>query len=131
MQGLLKKILLWIYLSSPLFLLLDLGTGIDMRVSFLDAYSGWKVVYYIFCFAIGLVMYKVPSLEAILGLVEGGVNVLALSLSILLPYYQAIEQASNGVGTGHIYDQYTFFNYAISGGIIFFSLQIRAVKTRD
>lgn len=123
-----QKFLVWLYLASPLFFLLDIGTGIDIRVSFLDAHPGWKILYYLFCFGIGLVMYRYPALEAILGLVEGGVNVLALTLSILLPYYQMIEVAYSGGDTGRIYDQYTFINYAISGVIIFISLQLRSSK---
>ena len=91
-----RLLLLWFYLATPLFFLADSLLGWNIRISSLDNYPAWKMTYYLFCLCIGLLMWKWRVLEPILGMIEGGVNMLLLTLSVLLPYYAAIDVLSRG-----------------------------------
>jgi hypothetical protein len=122
-----QQLLLWFYLATPLFFLLDSLLGWNIRISSLDNYPGWKMVYYLFLFCIGLLMWKWRILESILGLVEGGVNMLLLTLSVLLPYYAAIDAISSGQAIETPLDAYSIINYLVSGLFLFISMQLRGV----
>jgi len=123
-----KMALLWFYLATPVFVLLDLIFDWDIRVSFLDEHAGWKYLYYTFCLAIGLVMWKLPALEAILGMVEGGVNMLLLTLSVMLPYYASIDLIANGEEIKNPLDNFGIFNYLLSGCFLLISMQMRNLE---
>ena len=125
-----KMALLWFYLATPVFVLLDLIFGWDMRVSFLDEHASWKYLYYLFCLAIGLLMWKQPALEAILGMVEGGVNMLLLTLSVMLPYYASIDLIANGEEIKNPLDNFGVLNYLLSGGFLLISMQMRNADVR-
>ena len=122
------QVLKWIYLGTPVFLVLDLAFGWDIRVSFFDTHPGWKYGYYIFCFVIGFLMMKQPRLEPILGIIESGANILILSLSILVPYYAAIEAISSGEEFANPFNKYNFINYIFSGLIIMISMHVNQRK---
>ena len=124
-----KTALLWFYLATPVFVLLDLLFEWDMRVSFMDEHTGWKYLYYLFCLGIGLVMWKLPALEAILGILEGGVNMLLLTLSVMLPYYAAIDTISSGQEVQNPLDNFSIVNYLLSGFFLLISMRMRNVKT--
>jgi len=124
-----QKIILWFYLITPAFFLLDIMFSWDFRVSFLDDHLGWKIFYYAFCFVIGFLMWKLPSLEYVLGVIEGGVNMLLLTLSVMLPYYDAIDAISSGKTVDNPLNTFNVLNYIISGSILIMSMQLR--KTND
>lgn len=124
----LEQILRWIYLGTPLFLVLDLALGWDIRVSFFDTHPAWKYGYYIFCFCVGLLMIKMPRLEPIFGIIESGANILILSLSVLVPYYTAIEAISSGEEFANPFNRFNFINYIFSGVIIMISTHLNQIK---
>ncbi len=120
-----KKLLLWFYLATPLFLLLDSLLGWNIRIASLDNYPGWKMLYYLFCLCIGLLMWKWQILEPVLGMVEGGVNMLLLTLSVLLPYYEAIDALSSGESVQTPLDSFSIINYLVSGLFLLISIRLR------
>jgi len=123
-----QQLLLWFYLATPVFYLLDIIFGWDLRISFLDDRPGWKFAYYLFCMGIGLLMWKWRILEPILGIIEGGVNMLLLTLSVLLPYYAAIEAISSGETVQHPLNTFSIINYLISGLFLFISMRLHGSK---
>lgn len=120
-----QKLLMWFYLLSPFFLLIDIIFGWDLRVSFLDQHTGWKVTYYVFCFGIGVLMWRWNELEPILGLIEGGINLLLLTLSIFIPYYQMIDALSSGSQVDNPLDVATIINYLLTGTFLLITMQLR------
>jgi len=126
-----QKVLLWFYLATPVFFLLDILFQWDVRVSFLDDNIGWKTLYYIFCFGIGYMMWKIPSLEYVFGIIEGGVNMLLLTLSVMLPYYAAIDAISSGSEVSNPLNTFSVINYIISGIFLLISIELRKKNTTD
>ena len=124
-----QQLLLWFYLATPLFLLIDSLLGWNIRISSLDNYPGWKMVYYLFLLCIGLLMWKWRVLEPVLGMIEGGVNMLLLTLSVLLPYYAAIDAISSGQAIETPLDAFSIINYLVSGLFLFISMQLRGVNS--
>jgi len=123
-----QKILLWFYLATPVFFLLDILFQWDFRISFLDNHTGWKMLYYAFCFAIGYMMWKLPALEYLLGTIEGGVNMLLLTLSVMLPYFDAIDSISSGLNVDKPLNTFAVTNYIITGAFLLISMELRKSK---
>ncbi|MDJ0793199.1 MAG: hypothetical protein QNI98_03060 [Woeseiaceae bacterium] len=76
------RVLPWYYAATVLFLILDYGFGINIRVAFLDAMPVAKFGYYIvliWCF--GLVMYR-PAWATLVGTFESLVTLIALILGM-------------------------------------------------
>ena len=123
-----QQLLLGFYLGTPVFFLLDSLLGWNIRISSLDDYPGWKIIYYLFLMAIGVIMWKWKMLEPLLGIIEGGVNMLLLTLSVLLPYYKAIDALSSGQSIEHPLDSFSIINYLASGLFLVISMQLRHAK---
>lgn len=72
------------YLGTPLFLLLDVLLGLDLRAAFLEQ-SGARVAWYALCTGLGLIAWRIPTAAPFLGLVESALNFLLLCLAVMLP----------------------------------------------
>ena len=69
------------YLATAGFVLLDFGLGINVRLSFLDQHDGWRLLYYLVCFACLAVIVVKPALTVAVTAVESLVTMVALILS--------------------------------------------------
>ena len=70
------------YAATALFLLLDYVAGINVRVAFLDAWPGWRAVYYLFCFAcLGIIAWR-PALTTLVTTVESVITLSALIIGM-------------------------------------------------
>lgn len=79
-QTALKRTLTGYYAATALFLVLDLGFGLNFRLSFLDDHDGWRLVYYGICFAcLALIVLK-PGWTLPVAAVESLVTMAALIL---------------------------------------------------
>ena len=68
------------YAATAVFLLLDFGFGVNVRVAFLDAWPVWRALYYLFCFAcFGLIAWR-PALADVVTTVESLITLSALIL---------------------------------------------------
>lgn len=80
-QTALRRTLTGYYAATALFLVLDLGFGLNFRLSFLDDYVGWRLVYYAICFAcLALIVLK-PAWTVPVAAVESLTTMVALILS--------------------------------------------------
>ena len=90
----------WYYLSSPLFFLVGLWWGFEVRVSFLPD-PGRRFLYYVLLSALGLLSHFRPRAAPWVALVESSVNLLLIMLWILVPIYSlgdgALESGAIGV----------------------------------
>ena len=105
------------YWATPIFLLLDLFFGIDVRVSAFIYHPTYKVIYYLFCFAcMGIVVWR-PGLSVVVGLVESSINVFVLCLGMMLSVYLATDlvlenpEGYNPITAGRV------INFILSGGM--------------
>jgi len=58
------------YAATVVFLLLDFSFGINLRIASLDAWPGWRALYYLLCFVcLGLTLWR-PSLSLWVGTAE-------------------------------------------------------------
>lgn len=68
------------YAATAVFLLLDFGLGVNVRVAFLEPWPVWRVLYYLFCFAcLGLIAWR-PALATVVTTVESLITPAALIL---------------------------------------------------
>ena len=70
------------YAATILFLLLDYGLGINVRLAFLDALPGLRAAWYGFCFACLFAMSWRPSWSPAIGAVESLGTLIALILGM-------------------------------------------------
>lgn len=103
-----SRLLLGYYDATLLFLFLDFGLDVDVRLSFLDGAPAWKAGYYGFCIGCAAIMHWRPELGTLIGAVEGLITMLGLIIGMYLGYTLA------GVSSFSELFQ-VLLNYAISG----------------
>jgi hypothetical protein len=87
------------YLGSPLFWLVGLFWGYELRTTFLTD-PGQRLAYYAFISGLGLLAYFRPSAGPWVALGESSLNLVLLILGILLPIYGLADQALSGGAIG-------------------------------
>lgn len=107
-QSTATRLLLGYYDATLLFLVLDLGLDVNVRLSFLDSAPTWKAAYYGICIACAAAIHWRPDLGNLIGAVEGLMTMLGLIFGMALGYTLA------GVSTVSELFQ-VLLNYAISG----------------
>ena len=76
------RILLGYYAATLLFLVLDLGAGVNVRIAFLDGYPGWRAAYYAVCLVCLFLVARRPAWEAVVGGVESTFTLSALIIGM-------------------------------------------------
>lgn len=102
------------YEATLLFICLDLGVNVNVRLSFLDSAPVWKAAYYAACIACAAVMYWRPDLRIVIGAVEGLITMLGLIFGMYLGYTFAGVSDSSEIFQ-------VMLNYAISGYFAYLS----------
>ncbi len=80
-QAGLNRALAGYYMATLGFVVLDFGLGINVRLSFLDQYDGWRILYYLVCLACLFIVLVKPALTVAVTAVESLVTMVALILS--------------------------------------------------
>ena len=83
------------YYITPLFVLLDYGWGISVRVAVLDSMPLYKNLYYGFCVLCGVGAYALPRLTPVVALFESSINFLMTVLAVFLPYIRFITETDD------------------------------------
>ena len=83
------------YLGSPLFLLMDLWWGIEVRVTFIPD-PGLRFGYYVIISAMGLLTHFRPRSAPWVALGESSLNLVLILLWILLPIYAIPDALAAG-----------------------------------
>jgi len=79
------RLLFAYYALTPVFALLDLAGGVNLRLAGLAARPGLRSGYYLLCLGCALVLWFRPRLSAAVGLLEGAVTIALLVLGVLVP----------------------------------------------
>ena len=125
-----KRLLPWYYAASAMFLLLDFGAGINVRVAFLEPWPAARAAYYGACFACLALMLWRPAWATLIGCCESLVTLAALILSmgvrVMLPTSAIFAEHASIVTLQEI------ANFLISGSVAYLAwIQgIHALKGR-
>ncbi len=77
-----RKLIVLYYAATALFLLLDYGLGVNVRIAFLDGIPALRPVYYGVCFAcLGLALWR-PAWTTVIGSVESLATLVALIINM-------------------------------------------------
>ena len=120
------RILPWYYAATAIFLALDYGLGINVRVAFLDEFPTARVAYYGICFICLALMVWRPRWAPLIGTFESLATLVALILSmavrVMVPNDAIFEENAAFVSVQEI------INFVISGSVAYFAW-VRGLKT--
>jgi hypothetical protein len=80
LAGMSTGILKGYYAATALFLLLDYGFGINIRVAFLDSLPGFRAAYYGILVVCAVLVFRRPAWAAAIGAVESSTVIIGLVL---------------------------------------------------
>jgi len=84
----------WYYVATPLFWLVGLIWGVNVRVAFLDDFPAGRNAYYLLCFILGIVMLRAPQYASRLAFAESTANLGLLMLSVAVWYLRMLDWAA-------------------------------------
>ena len=84
----------WYYVATPLFWLVGLIWGVNVRVAFLDDFPAGRNAYYVLCFVLGIVMLRAPWYASRLAFAESSANLGLLMLSVAVWYLRMLDWAA-------------------------------------
>lgn len=116
-----RKILIVYYAATALFLSLDYGFGINVRVAFLDSEPGLRLGFYAALFACFLLMLWRPNWSTVIGGVESLLTLAALIINMALRS-MIVTDAMLESGTGFV-TMPELINFMIAGGAAYVSYQ--------
>jgi len=116
-----RRLLVFYYAATIIFLMLDYGFNVNVRIAALEAYPGLRAGYYVVIFVcFGLMLWR-PTWGTAIGVVESLATLVALIMNMALRSMIVTDQMlETGVGfvtTAEI------INFVISGSIAWFSWQ--------
>ena len=113
------KVLIAYYAATALFLSLDYGFGINVRVAFLEAAPGFRLLYYAVLFGcLGLMFWR-PGWSLAIGVVESLATLIALIINMALRS-MVVTDAMLETGTGFVTIP-EIVNFVIAGGAAYVS----------
>lgn len=116
-----RRVLQAYYAATVVFLLLDYGAGLNLRVAALEGFPDLKAGYYLVIFAcLGLTLWR-PEWSTAIGVVESLATLVTLIFSVALRSMllgpQIVETGAGFVGMTEI------VNFLISGSIAWYAWQ--------
>lgn len=115
-----KNLVIAYYGATLVFALLDFLLDFNIRLAFLDAWPGWRALYYALCLGLFVLMLRWP---AWVGYLATGETLLTLSLLILTMAIRVMIVTDEMIDTGRGYVSVReLANFLISGTILYLSL---------
>jgi len=108
-----SRLIQWYYLASPLFLLMGLWWGWEVRVTFLPDLR-LRFGYYVILSVLGLLTHFRPSSAPWVAMGESTMNLFLIMAWILLPIYALPDRA---LETGQVGVPYTPWEVLVNGGL--------------
>ena len=107
------------YAATIVFLVLDFGFNINVRIAALDAFPELRGAYYLVIFAcLGLMLLR-PAWTTVIGIIESTVTVAALIIHMWLRT-MGLTLAVDGAGAGPVTEA-EIFNFLLSGSIAYYA----------
>ena len=116
-----RRVLQAYYAATIVFLMLDYGAGLNVRIAGLEGFPQLKAGYYLVIFAcLGLTLWR-PAWSTAVGVVESLATLVTLIFSValrsMLPTEQMLETGSGFLGVPEL------VNFVIAGGIAWYAWQ--------
>jgi hypothetical protein len=109
---------LWTYYAAtPLFAIADWICGANVRAAAFAEAPGMRAGYYLLCIACFGLVHARPTWGGLVAILECSLNLLLLILSLLLPYYAAMEAAFAGEAIRSPITTGLVFNFLIAGSV--------------
>lgn len=105
------------YWATPLFVLLDVAWGLNVRVAGLDDYPGLRYGYYAFCLACAVVIRLLPQGTTAVAMLESGANLSLLVGGFFMTYAGVIGQIGSGQAVRNPFTPRWFVNFLLSGTV--------------
>ena len=117
-----SRLIFLYYAATILFLTLDYGFGLNVRLAAFDAYPGYRALYYAAIFGcFGAMLWK-PAWSTAIGVVESLITLIALIINMALRS-MIVTDAMLETGTGFVTTA-EIVNFVISGSVAYFSWQL-------
>ena len=114
-----SRLLVFYYAATVLFLMLDYGFGVNVRVAALAAFPGLRAAYYLVIFGcLGFMLWR-PAWTTAIGVVESLATLIALIMTMALRSMVVSEHMLE-TGTGFVTVP-EIINFLISGSVAYFS----------
>ncbi len=124
------SLLRWYYLATPLFWLVGVIWGVNVRVAFLDDFPVGRNVYYLFCFVLGIVMLRSPSYASRLAFAESAANLGLLILSVGVWYLRMLDWAQGPSVAVRAVTPAELVNFVLTAVVAGVSYGLRGSATR-
>ena len=116
-----SRLILFYYAATILFLMLDYGFDLNVRLAAFDAYPGYRALYYFAIFGcFGAMLWK-PAWSTAIVVVESLITLIALIINMALRS-MIVTDAMLETGTGFVTTA-EIINFVISGSVAYFSWQ--------
>ena len=113
------RLLVLYYAATIIFLVLDYGFSVNVRVAALEAFPGLRAGYYLVIFGcLGLMLWR-PAWSTAIGVIESLATLVALIINMALRS-MVITDHMLETGTGFITTA-EIVNFVISGSVAYFS----------
>jgi hypothetical protein len=86
------------YFITPVFLLVDLTAGMNVRAAGLEHHPVYKILYYLFCGGCYFGMRARPDWTGLIARYESAINLGVLVIAFMIPYYDFIGSLGEQVG---------------------------------
>jgi len=114
------KLVIGYYGATAIFVILDYLLDFNIRLIFLDAWPGWRALYYGVCFSLFGIMLWRPSWSNYIGAAESLLTLSLLIIStaarVMIVTDEMIEEGRGFVTVNEL------LNFVIAGTITYFSL---------
>lgn len=112
-----RKLMLAYYAATVLFLLLDLGLGINVRIAFFETAPVLRGAYYVVCFGCLALMLWQPAWTIAISAFESLLTLVALILSMGIRTMLVTDAMLEGYAGIVSFEE--IVNFIISGGIAY------------
>jgi hypothetical protein len=120
------RVLLAYYAATILFLMLDFGFGVNVRLAAFDAYPGYRALFYVAIFGCFGAMLWRPAWSTAIGVVESLITLIALIVNMAMRS-MIVTDAMLETGAGFVTTA-EILNFVISGSVAWLSWQHGMLK---
>jgi len=119
-----SRVLVWYYLATPLFALIDFRGGMDLRAAFLHEYPALRLLFYAGLFALGLLASQRTRLAPVIALVESGANIGLLVISVFATYVNTVSGLAETGNLANPFTPATIANLCLSAFVLLLSYPV-------
>jgi hypothetical protein len=118
--GIPTRLITGYYGATVVFVVLDYFLDFNIRLMFLDAWPGWRALYYAVCLGIFALMLRRPAWSSYIGAAESlltlSLLIIAMGIRVIVVTDEMLEAGSGFVTVNEL------LNFVVSGAVAYLSL---------